>query len=60
MTLEKYEERLKLHNWNYQNASNAVAWQTGQTEYKKLIDLSFTSPEHRKLFIRYKVMKGII
>ena len=60
MELLRFEERLKLHNWNYQKASNAVAWQTGHHEYKKLIEISFKSPEHRRLFIRYKIMKGVI
>lgn len=60
MELSKFEERLKLHNWNYQKASNAVAWQVGQKEYQKLIELSTTSPDHRKLFLKYKKEKGII
>lgn len=59
MDLIKFEERLKAHNWNYQNASNAVAWQTGHIEFKKLIQISFTSPEHRRLFLRYKKDRGI-
>lgn len=58
MNLIQYEERLKNHNWNYQNASNAVAWKTGHDEHKKLIDASFLSPKHRRLFLRYKKEKS--
>jgi hypothetical protein len=60
MDLIKYEERLKLHNWNYQQSNNFVIWQSGQIEFKKLIELSFTSPEHRNLFLQYKKQAGII
>ena len=60
MTLEKFEERLKLHNWNYQQASNAIVWNTSHMEYKKLIQFSFESPDHRRLFLTYKKLNGVI
>ena len=60
MELIIYEERLKKHNWKYQQEENIPAWQSGHYEYKKLIEISFKSPIHRVLFIRYKKQEGII
>ena len=55
----KFEERLKLHNWNYQKYSGE-RWAEGHHEYKKLIQASSESPEHRILFLRYKKLNGVV
>lgn len=59
MTLEKFEERLKLHNWNYKNYIGHM-WTDGHNEQKKLTQFSFESPDHRRLFLRYKKINGVI
>ena len=57
MDLFEFEERLRIHNFNYRQASNAAAWQTSQKEHSKLIQISYTSPAHLKLWERYRDRK---
>lgn len=54
ITLYDYTKRLKLHNWNYQNAPNAAAWQAGQKEHEALIKLSYTNRDFRTAFLKAK------
>ena len=54
ITLYDYTKRLKLHNWNYQNASNAVAWKVGHDEHEALIKLSYTNRDFRTAFLKAK------
>lgn len=52
--LLQYETRLKIHNWNYQNARNAIVWRDGHKEFENLIAISYKSNAHREIFNRYK------
>lgn len=54
MNLFEFEERLKIHNFNYRETSNAAAWQTSQKEHSRLIQIAYTSPDHLKLFEMYR------
>ena len=53
-TLFDYVKRIKAHNWNYRNAPNAAAWQTGQKEHEALIKLSYTNRYYRTAFLKAK------
>lgn len=57
-TLFDYVKRLKAHNWDYQDIKNPAQWQAGQKEHESLIKLSYTSPEHRKAFLKIKKEAG--
>ncbi len=54
MDLIKYGMRLENHNWDYQSMENSAVWLDGHKEFETLIQLSFTTPKHRKLFLSYK------
>lgn len=54
ITLYDYTKRLKAHNWNYQNATNAIAWKVGHDEHEALIKLSYTNRDFRTAFLKAK------
>ena len=59
MNTDQYEERLKKHNWNYKNCIGEH-WTIGHKEYSRLIELSTLTPEHRRIFLYYKKINGVI
>ena len=60
ITLPDFEARLKLHNWNYKKIQCASVWNDGHVEQKRLTEISFQSPEHRRMFLDYKKMKEVV
>jgi hypothetical protein len=53
MDIFEYETLLNTHDFRYRKVTNAREWQKFQRHHEKMIQLSYTSPVHRELFLRY-------
>lgn len=54
MQLRDYENRLSIFDWAFESKNDYQEWKKLDDEYRKLLEISQTSEDHKDLFNFYK------
>ena len=52
--IDEYEKLLENHDWSYEYTEDRQKWSAGHISYQEIVKYSNDSPEHNKLFLKYK------
>jgi hypothetical protein len=60
MNIEDFKKQLDNHDWYYQMSEDRDVYRQGKYKHDKLVELSETNPEFKKLFREYAERKYAI
>lgn len=58
INIDTYEQMLKDHDWSYDYTEDRKKWAAGNLSYQEILKYENDSPEHSKLFLKYKKENG--